>query len=126
MPSQRERFTCNSNAVKQGKVSLQLCSQKGKGLYTAVQSKRETTVLGLFTAVQSCVQSKKEGFVYSCAVMCAVKKGKGLFTAVRSQRETTALSLFTAVQSCVQSKNCLLYTSPSPRDGSASRMPSSA
>ena len=33
---------------------------------------------------------------------------------------------FRAVPSCVVRKSCLLYTSPSPRDLSTSRMPSSA
>ena len=31
-----------------------------------------------------------------------------------------------AVETCVKGKDCLLYTSPSPRDRTRSRMPSSA
>ena len=30
------------------------------------------------------------------------------------------------IQANIKNKNCLLYTSPSPRDGTSSRMPSSA
>ena len=51
---------------------------------------------------------------------------KGLFAAKRGRPDTgTAISVLTTrVQA--PSKDCLLYTSPSPRDGLLSRMPSSA
>ena len=42
-----------------------------------------------------------------------------------SDRENTRYT-FPTNQSLEETKNCLLYTSPSPRDRSVSRMPSSA
>ena len=45
----------------------------------------------------------------------------------RPQNENTLTSIFKEMgMSEEQSKHCLLYTSPSPRDYAASRMPSSA
>ena len=77
MQSNRERFLY-SCAVKKERVYTLLCSPK---------EKQQCLVCSQLCS-HVCSQ-KREGFVYSCAVMCAVKKGKGLFT---------------AVQSCVQSK----------------------
>eukprot|EP00831_Metopus_contortus_P083903 TRINITY_DN939_c0_g1_i4.p2 TRINITY_DN939_c0_g1~~TRINITY_DN939_c0_g1_i4.p2 ORF type:complete len:135 (-),score=13.65 TRINITY_DN939_c0_g1_i4:67-471(-) len=49
--------------------------------------------------------------------MCAISGGDGLIRVV---------DIFKPEQSFTLSYNCLLYTSPSPRDLSTSRMPSSA
>ena len=40
--------------------------------------------------------------------------------------KNSRISVKIAVKNITQSKSCLLYTSPSPRDGHQSRMPSSA
>ena len=53
------------------------------------------------------------------------------FSNIRSQNKNEILEVYVeAIQEILQNKgdvkNCLLYTSPSPRDGLLSRMPSSA
>jgi len=52
-------------------------------------------------------------FIQGC-VVAAVGAGAGTVAYVRGDLQT------------VESKSCLLYTSPSPRDRTRSRMPSSA
>ena len=52
-----------------------------------------------------------------------VKALKGLFSAM--QQAYPSINMFN-VESNYSFKTCLLYTSPSPRDGATSRMPSSA
>ena len=49
----------------------------------------------------------------------------GLFLAFQYPHEVQGVSLFNFLRS-IHSSNCLLYTSPSPRDRQKSRMPSSA
>ena len=55
------------------------------------------------------------------AVLAAVAYGSYL-AQVRKARRSDAIALLSAIQQA----HCLLYTSPSPRDGLLSRMPSSA
>ena len=45
---------------------------------------------------------------------------------VRSQLEAAGFTVFVADETSALSMDCLLYTSPSPRDQRGSRMPSSA
>ena len=51
------------------------------------------------------------------------KEFKGYLVAVSGGADSLALAY---LSKCYQIKNCLLYTSPSPRDAIPSRMPSSA
>ena len=57
-------------------------------------------------------------------IICA-RREKHLMDAAKSISEETSGSVI-GIQADVTSKDCLLYTSPSPRDLSTSRMPSSA
>ena len=56
-----------------------------------------------------------------------VKEEKLLYLAMESQKEKEMIkAVKTILKNCTDLKSCLLYTSPSPRDGLLSRMPSSA
>ena len=49
-----------------------------------------------------------------------------MYIDIRSDCELADVNILASGQSDVQAGTCLLYTSPSPRDRSLSRMPSSA
>ena len=72
--SQRERFTLNSNAVKQEKVCLQLCGHNGVCLWLCRHKGS-----GLHVTV---MQSNRERFLYSCAV-----KKERVYTLLCSPKE---------------------------------------
>ena len=72
------------------------------------------------------IKAMKEGPVLLHVV---TQKGKGYAPAENSADKYHGVSKFnvvTGVQSKAKANACLLYTSPSPRDGLLSRMPSSA
>ena len=62
-------------------------------------------------------------FVDECHV--TVPQLNGMYKGDRSRKSTLAEYGF-RLPSCMDNRPCLLYTSPSPRDLSTSRMPSSA
>ena len=81
------------------------------------------------------------GFLYSCVVGLESKKvfefGSGYSThvilnalektgGILTSCDVTDFSVNPSITEYTKSSNCLLYTSPSPRDLSTSRMPSSA
>ena len=59
----------------------------------------------------------------------SLKRNKGsvvLFSTVAAQRGFTNHAIIASTKAAVEGLTCLLYTSPSPRDRTRSRMPSSA
>ena len=55
------------------------------------------------------------------------ERGKlGMFLAFQYPQEFPGVSVLNFLRQTVEARTCLLYTSPSPRDLSTSRMPSSA
>ena len=56
----------------------------------------------------------------------ALAAARALITTDKSAEEIVKLSMAIAADICVYTNNCLLYTSPSPRDQRGSRMPACA
>ena len=68
-----------------------------------------------------------EDFLYKrkgqCNMVQSLARGIEILSIIQEKGSTTAVEIATELD---VDKSCLLYTSPSPRDGLLSRMPSSA
>ena len=69
----------------------------------------------------SCSSKQKSGDDYEDALRDALQKAR-----IEVKKQTNHATLIKKDLAKMRSKVCLLYTSPSPRDATLSRMPSSA
>ena len=73
------------------------------------------------------LQKKAANSKYTYGQLAAVyRRGQGAYLSSGSKSASMAAWAMGRVNSFIRGGHCLLYTSPSPRDGLLSRMPSSA
>ena len=116
-------YTEGTDTLSFGQANLQIGSNAllSNNLYSGDLTVASNGVVTLAT-----VNSNVGSFGSGSAIPVVTVNAKGLVTAVSTQAVNIVSTTDIAGDSGTDTITCLLYTSPSPRDRTRSRMPSSA